>query len=137
MRRGKQPTSGVHEFPSVASTMKFLALCEQYGAERLAVRIVAAGRSAGVAGLPESNDWTTWDADERPRSSTCSASEAAEATAMIDYEGPNLKPRRPGEQEPRHGSPNGSFRTSVGTGSSHTETTGMSPANLRIPASLE
>ena len=26
--------------------------------------IVAAGRSAGVPGLPESNDWTAWNADE-------------------------------------------------------------------------
>ena len=43
---------------------KFLGLCQQYGAERLAVRIVAAGRSAGVAGLPEDDDWTAWNADE-------------------------------------------------------------------------
>ena len=41
-----------------------MALCEQYGAERLAVRIVAADRSAGVAGLPEDDDWTAWNADE-------------------------------------------------------------------------
>ena len=56
--------SGVNELPSVAVTTKFLALCELYGAERLAVRIVAAGRSAGVAGLPEDDDWTAWNADE-------------------------------------------------------------------------
>lgn len=55
---------GVDELPSVALTTKFLALCEQYGSERLAVRIVAAGRSAGVPGLPEDDDWTAWDADE-------------------------------------------------------------------------
>ena len=41
-----------------------LALCRQYGSERLAARIVAAGRSTGGPGLPESDDRTTWDADE-------------------------------------------------------------------------
>ena len=56
--------SRVNELPSVAPTTKFLALCELYGAERLAVGIVAAGRSAGVAGLPEDDDWTAWNADE-------------------------------------------------------------------------
>ena len=55
---------GVNELPSVALTTKFLALCEQYGSERLAVKIVIAGRSAGVAGLPEHDDWTAWNADE-------------------------------------------------------------------------
>ena len=53
-----------NELPSVGLTTKFLALCQQYGAERLAVRIVAAGRSAGVPGLPEDDDWTAWNADE-------------------------------------------------------------------------
>ena len=56
--------SGVNELPSVALTTKFLALCRQYGSERLAVSIVAAFRSTGVSGLPESNDWTAWNADE-------------------------------------------------------------------------
>ena len=56
--------SSENGLPSVAITTKFLALCEQYGAERLAVRLVAAGRSAGVAGLPEHDDWTAWNADE-------------------------------------------------------------------------
>ena len=56
--------SGVNELPSVALTTKFLAVCEQYGSERLAVRIVIAGRRAGVAGLPEDDDWTAWNADE-------------------------------------------------------------------------
>ena len=56
--------SGVHELPSVALTTRFLALCQEYGAERLAVSIVAAGRSTGVPGLPHSDDWTAWDADE-------------------------------------------------------------------------
>ena len=59
---GRERSSGAGELPSVSLTMKFLALCRQYGAERLAVRIVAAGRSTGVAGLPESDDWTAWDA---------------------------------------------------------------------------
>ena len=52
------------ELPSVALTARFLALCQQYGSERLAVRIVAAGRSTGVPGLPEDDDSTTWDAGE-------------------------------------------------------------------------
>lgn len=56
--------SGVNELPSVALTLKFLALCEQYGAERLAVSIVVAGRGAGVPGLPDNDDWTAWNADE-------------------------------------------------------------------------
>ena len=33
-------------------------------AGRPAVRIVAAGRSTGVAGFPEDDDWTAWNADE-------------------------------------------------------------------------
>lgn len=56
--------SGVNELPSVVLTTKFLDLCKQYGAERLAVGIVAAGRSAGVPGLPDNDDWTAWNADE-------------------------------------------------------------------------
>ena len=56
--------SSVNELPSVALTTKFLSLCQQYGAEPLTVKIVAAGRSAGVPGLPESDDWTKWNADE-------------------------------------------------------------------------
>ena len=28
------------------------------------MRIVAAGCSTGVAGLPEDDDWTAWNADE-------------------------------------------------------------------------
>ena len=61
---GEQVYPGVNELPSVALTMKFLELCQQYGSEQLAVRIVAAGRSTGVPGLPQSNDWTAWNADE-------------------------------------------------------------------------
>ena len=26
--------------------------------------MIAAGRSTGVSGLPESDDWTTWNADQ-------------------------------------------------------------------------
>ena len=51
--------------------MRFLALCEHYGSERLATRIVAVGRSTGVSGLPASDDWTAWD--------------AAEMRAAVDY----------------------------------------------------
>ena len=59
-----QVGSGVNELPSVSLTRKFLKLCQQYGSEQLAVRIVAAGRSTGVPGLPQSKDWTAWNADE-------------------------------------------------------------------------
>ena len=61
---GEQIDPGVNELPSVALTTKFLELCQQYGSEQLAVRIVAAGRSTGVPGLPQSSDWTAWNADE-------------------------------------------------------------------------
>ena len=55
---------GVNELPSVALTTKFLELCQQNGSERRAVGIVAAGRGTGVPGLPQSNDWTAWNAGE-------------------------------------------------------------------------
>ncbi len=64
IRDGERQPSGVHDLPSVALTTRFLALCREYGAERLAVRIVATGRSTGAPGLPQGNDWTAWDADE-------------------------------------------------------------------------
>ena len=57
------PSSG-DELPSVALTRRFLALCQEYGSEQLAVSIVAAGRSTGVSGLPQSKDWTAWNAGE-------------------------------------------------------------------------
>lgn len=52
------------ELPFAVLTQRFLSLCEDYGSERLAVRVVVAGRSARVPGLPESDDWQSWDADE-------------------------------------------------------------------------
>ena len=54
----------MNELPSVALTRRFLAQCEHHGSQRLAVRLVAAGRSSGVPGLPASDDWTTWNAEE-------------------------------------------------------------------------
>ncbi len=57
-------SSDANELPSVALTTRFLALCQQYGSEQLAVSIIAAGRSAGVSGLPQGNDWTAWNADQ-------------------------------------------------------------------------
>ncbi len=60
----EQPPADANELPSVALTTRFLALCQQYDSEQLAVRIVAAGRSTGVPGLPQGNDWTAWNADE-------------------------------------------------------------------------
>ena len=52
------------ELPSVAVTERFLALCQEFGSQRLAVRLVASGRNAGVSGLPASDDWTAWNAEE-------------------------------------------------------------------------
>ncbi len=60
----EQFPSDPNELPSVALTTSFLVLCRKYGSEQLAVRIVAAGRSTGVPGLPQSNDWTAWNASE-------------------------------------------------------------------------
>lgn len=68
-REGELPGSeqlsrGVNELPSVALTTTFLELCQQHGSEQLAVSIVGAGRSTGLPGLPQSDDWTAWNADE-------------------------------------------------------------------------
>ena len=60
----ERQTSGVHELLAVALTTRFLALCQEYSAKQLAVSIVAAGRSTGVPGLPQDDDWTAWDADQ-------------------------------------------------------------------------
>ena len=57
--------------PSVALTQRFLTLCNEQGSQRLAVRLVAVGRSTGAPGLPASDDWTAWD--------------AAEMRAAVDY----------------------------------------------------
>ncbi len=54
----------MNELPSVRLTRRFLALCLEYGSMRLGVRVVAVGWSTGVAGLPESDRWVDWDADE-------------------------------------------------------------------------
>ena len=59
-----QPSADAHDLPSVGLTTRFLSLCQRYGSEQLAVRIVAAGRSTGIAGLPPNNDWKTWNAHE-------------------------------------------------------------------------
>ncbi len=54
----------MNALPSVALTQRFLALCQEHGSQRLAVGMVAVGRSTGVSGLPKNNDWTAWDAEE-------------------------------------------------------------------------
>ena len=54
----------MNELPSVALTRRFLVQCGNYGSERLAIHLVAAGRSTGVPGLPPGDDWTAWNADE-------------------------------------------------------------------------
>ena len=56
--------SQVNEPPSVALTQRFLSLCEHHGSQHLVVKLVAVGRGTGVAGLSESDDWTTWDAGQ-------------------------------------------------------------------------
>ena len=53
-----------NELPSVAMTAQFLALCDAYGSQQLAIHIVAVGRTSGVAGLPTTNDWPDWNAAE-------------------------------------------------------------------------
>ena len=50
--------------PSVGMTMRFLALCDQYGSQRNAVATIAEGRRAGVPGLPAGNDWCAWNAGQ-------------------------------------------------------------------------
>ena len=57
--------------PSVATTMRFLALSERYGSEESAVAAIVRGRRAGVPGLPCRDDWP--------------ASNAAEMRAAVDY----------------------------------------------------
>ena len=52
------------EMPSVSLTIRFLAVCRECGDERLAVRMVAAGRTTGELGLPQSDDWKPWNATE-------------------------------------------------------------------------
>ncbi len=54
----------MNELPSVRLTRRFLALCLNYGSIRSGVRVVAVGRSTGVAALPESDKWVNWDAVE-------------------------------------------------------------------------
>lgn len=54
----------MNELPSVALTQRFLALCQEYRSQHLAVKMVAVGRDTGVSGLPASDDWTAWDAHE-------------------------------------------------------------------------
>ena len=68
-KRGTRAAPGgsdlkMNALPSVALTQRFLALCQEQGSQRLAVRMVAVGRSTGVSGLPKSDDWTAWDAED-------------------------------------------------------------------------
>ena len=49
-------------FHRLPLTQRFLALCDYHGSQHLAVKLVAVGRSTGTPGLPQSDDWTTWDA---------------------------------------------------------------------------
>lgn len=58
------PIRVVDELPSVGMTQRFLTLCEHHGSQHLAVKLVAVGRSTGVSGLLQSDDWTAWNARE-------------------------------------------------------------------------
>ena len=46
----------MNELPSVGLTEQFLRSWEDYGSQRLVVRMVAVARDTGVAGLPASDD---------------------------------------------------------------------------------
>ena len=52
------------ELPSIALTRRFLALCEHHGSQHLVVKLVAVAAEPVLQGLPESDDWTTWDAGQ-------------------------------------------------------------------------
>ena len=52
------------ELPKVPLTQRFLCLWEHHGSQHLVVKLVAVGRGTGLPRLPESDDWTTWDAGE-------------------------------------------------------------------------
>ena len=68
--RRRTPLASSHEecqaeeAQSVSLTIRFLAVCRECGDERLAVRMVAAGRTTGELGLPQSDDWKSWNARE-------------------------------------------------------------------------
>ena len=81
----EQPPAEANELPSVALTTRFLALCQRYGSEQLAVRIVAAGRSTGVPGLPPGNDWTAWNTDEMRAAVEALAAQAGSVTPEAQY----------------------------------------------------
>ena len=68
--RRRPPLASGHEewraedAPSVSLTIRFLAVCRECGDERLAVRMVAAGLTTGELGLPQSDDWKSWNTKE-------------------------------------------------------------------------
>ena len=61
---GANASTRTSDIPSTAMSTRFLRLCDAYGAQRLAVHIVSAGRAAGVPGLPATDDWAEWSAKE-------------------------------------------------------------------------
>ena len=69
--------------PSVGLTMRFLALCDRYGSQLAAVGVVAAGRTAGVTGLPLSDDWTAWNDAEMTAAVKYLQSERSRSTASF------------------------------------------------------
>ena len=89
------------ELPSVALTRRFLTLCEDYGSERVVVRIVAAGRSTGVWRLPASDDWTAWDAEQMRA-----------AVEYVEHQRSARRPAPPGSTESSGGLRRGDRRSS-------------------------
>ena len=68
-------------------TMKFLALCDLFGSQEAAVGTIAMGRQHGVAGLPEQDDWTAWNADE-----LCAAVNYLQNTRHASAQSPGMDP---------------------------------------------
>lgn len=56
-----------------------MALYEQYGSEGLAVKIIRAGRNSSVAEVPETDDWTAWNADHTRSGGACASQRGATA----------------------------------------------------------
>ena len=72
--------------PSVGVTTRFLALCDQHGSQRAAVGVVAAGRRAGVPGLPLSDDWTAWNCSEMTAAIKYLQSERSRPSTLVGAE---------------------------------------------------
>ena len=52
------------ELPGRNDHLCLTGWCFRSAMMRTAARLVASGRNTGVPGLPETDDWTAWDADQ-------------------------------------------------------------------------